>query len=122
MYHQYHKRQISLILIWVAWYCTIGRTSLLLVDAKKQDADEYLYHTEDAAGIIIDYEPPPEVSDKNKDLNRPDFLYGPNQGPRIVEFYAPWCPHVRVSCQPYPRSFLSSSKYSLYLQSSYLFP
>jgi thiol-disulfide isomerase/thioredoxin len=75
-----------------------------LVNAKKLDvADEYLYHTEEAAGIIIDYEPPPESDllseSKNKDstlLNRPDFIYGPNQGPRVVEFYAPWCPHVRA--------------------------
>ena len=79
------------------------------VDAKKPSEDsnnndleaEYLYHTEEANGIVIDYEPPPSVFNKDGDakddpsLYRPDFLYGPNQGPRVVEFYAPWCPHVR---------------------------
>jgi hypothetical protein len=78
-------------------------------------ADEYLYHTEEAAGVIIDYEPPKGATDK--ELVTPDFLYGPNQGPRVVEFYAPWCPHVRPlvrfrcrgSCNRSPSSFLISA-------------
>jgi hypothetical protein len=65
------------------------------------DDSEYLYHIEEAKGIIIDYEAPVIVSSQQKqdskkiDASKPDFLYGPNQGPRVVEFYAPWCPHVR---------------------------
>ena len=57
-------------------------------------SDEYLYHTEEAANIIIDHEPPKGATDK--ELITPDFIYAPNQGPRVVEFYAPWCPHVRL--------------------------
>jgi hypothetical protein len=49
--------------------------------------EDFLYHTPDAAGIIHDYEP-------QENVTKPDFLYGLNQGPRVVEFYAPWCPHV----------------------------
>lgn len=58
-------------------------------DEEEDENEEYLYHIEAAKGIIHDYEPPKDNS------TRPDFLYGTNQGPRVVEFYAPWCPHVR---------------------------
>lgn len=37
------------------------------------------------------------VMDYNGTTGRPDFLYSPDTGPRVVEFYAPWCPHVRAS-------------------------
>jgi hypothetical protein len=48
--------------------------------------EDYLYHTDEASGVIIDYEPASIT---------PDFIYGADQGPRVIEFYAPWCPHVR---------------------------
>jgi hypothetical protein len=54
--------------------------------------EDFLYHTDEAAGIIVDYEP-----EEGAKLNRPDFIYGANQGPRVVEYYAPWCPHVSTT-------------------------
>jgi thiol-disulfide isomerase/thioredoxin len=46
----------------------------------------YLY--DENAGVVIEYMPSADVEDPV----RPDFLYSTNNGPRIVEFYAPWCP------------------------------
>jgi thiol oxidase len=54
----------------------------------EEDPDmPYLYDAD--AGVVIEYMP----SASTKDPLRPDFLYSTNNGPRIVEFYAPWCPH-----------------------------
>lgn len=103
-----HRCLFRLLLLWATGSLFAG----VVIDAKKPTADadseddvqeKYLYHTDEAKGIIIDYEPPPITEpSKTKDgaikedpnLYRPDFIYGPNQGPRVVEFYAPWCPHV----------------------------
>jgi len=52
------------------------------------DESEYLYHDEDSS-IIYDYEPDPEQGD------HPKLIYDPSEGPRVIEFYAPWCPHCR---------------------------
>ena len=57
--------------------------------------EQYLYHIK-TAQPIIDYEPPAD----GKNILHPTFIYGmdndhPPQYPRVVEFYAPWCPHVR---------------------------
>lgn len=103
-----HRCLFRLLLLWATGSLFAG----VVIDAKKPTADadseddvqeKYLYHTDEAKGIIIDYEPPPIASPsktkdgaikEDPDLYRPDFIYGPNQGPRVVEFYAPWCPHV----------------------------
>lgn len=63
--------------------------SCAIFAAEETSEEEYLYHTDEAAPFIIDYEP--DGTDK------PDFIYGAKQGPRVVEFYAPWCPHVRFT-------------------------
>ena len=103
-----HRCLFRLLLLWATGSLFAG----VVIDAKKPTADadseddvqeKYLYHTGEAKGIIIDYEPPPIAAPsktkdgaikEDPDLYRPDFIYGPNQGPRVVEFYAPWCPHV----------------------------
>lgn len=77
-------------LLFAVFVLQLGSSARTVVHAKQKfsDADNYLYHTEDAAGIIIDYEP------EKPETATPDFIYGADQGPRVVEFYAPWCPHV----------------------------
>lgn len=96
-----YRWRFLILLLWIN-----NRFVSVSVNAKKPSEDnndnniqeKYLYHTEEARGIIIDYEPPSTSGDAKDDPNlyRPDFIYGPNQGPRVVEFYAPWCPHVRI--------------------------
>jgi len=34
-------------------------------------------------------------------VERPSFLFGADNGPRVVEFYAPWCPHVSDEATTY---------------------
>ena len=70
---------VLLLLFFVSFYS--------VTCANEISEDEFLYHTDEAAPFIIDYEP--------DGTDNPDFIYGTNQGPRVVEFYAPWCPHVR---------------------------
>jgi hypothetical protein len=53
-----------------------------LAVAKVMDEELYLYHIPDASGVIIDYEANPNVES-------PDFIFGKDQGARVVEFYAP---------------------------------
>ena len=103
-----------LLLVWVNRLVVRSETTAN-TDTDSEDNDKYLYHTEEARGIIIDYEPPPTTNDggaKDEDPHgdRPDFIYGPNQGPRVVEFYAPWCPHVRSFVRSLARSFDYSSR------------
>jgi hypothetical protein len=100
MYYRTSNYRCRFVLL-IVWFNNlfVGVT----VNANNNDnniQDKYLYHTDEARGIIIDYEPPSTSTangDTDPNLYRPDFIYGPNQGPRVVEFYAPWCPHVRVT-------------------------
>ena len=51
----------------------------------------YLYAGTNDSEPVIDLEPANDT-----DPLHPDFLYGPDTGHRVVEFYSPMCPHVRV--------------------------
>ena len=57
--------------------------SLSVVTALSFSTSNYLYKGDKGAYPVIDYE---------SDEDRPSFLYDTNNGPRIVEFYSPWCP------------------------------
>jgi thiol-disulfide isomerase/thioredoxin len=54
-------------------------------------ASDYFYLNDPTAIDITEFEAPPKGQE-----NRPDFLYSTNQGIRLVEFYAHWCPHCQV--------------------------
>lgn len=54
------------------------------------------------------------VIDFNGTTGRPDFLYSPETGPRVVEFYAPWCPHVSHNSDTHV-TVNSDSKFDTYL-------
>jgi thiol-disulfide isomerase/thioredoxin len=55
-------------------------------------ASDYFYLNDPKAIDITELEAPPKGEE-----DRPDFLYSTNQGVRLVEFYAHWCPHCQVS-------------------------
>jgi thiol-disulfide isomerase/thioredoxin len=74
---------------------------LILVPIVVPEIDEnsdipYLY--DEDAGVVIEYMPSADVADPV----RPDFLYSTDNGPRIVEFYAPWC----TVCQDFRDHFV----------------
>jgi len=69
-------------------------------------AENYLYYQEDAKPYVTDYQRPPGIDEED---DRPDFLFCPTPascGPRIVEFYAPWCPH----CQHFRNHYVHFAK------------
>jgi hypothetical protein len=58
--------------------------------------DYYFYrHDPEGSLYINDLEIPPDDATTTTD-EKPDFLYAPTkeQGVRIVEYYAHWCPYV----------------------------
>jgi len=66
-----------------------GATSEEKTDDKEDEPEnDYLYSEKDAFPVV-EYRSRWEV-----DPGHPRFLFGAKNGPRVVEFYAPWCPHV----------------------------
>jgi thiol oxidase len=59
----------------------------------------YLY--DEDSGVVIEYMPSADVADPV----RPAFIYSTNNGPRLVEFYVPWCPF----CQTFRDHFVEVS-------------
>ena len=61
-------------------------------DAETVDyTDSYFLYGLEEDKPVIDYRPGSE-----KDPVHPSFIFGSGNGPRVVEFYSPWCPHVRL--------------------------
>lgn len=76
---------------------------------------EYLYADKDATPVIEFLKPDKIKSESDVQyklrIRHPNFLEGKGNGPRFVEFYAPWCPvsHKWLSANFY---FIISSSYS----------
>jgi thiol oxidase len=67
------------------------------------DKKHYLYFgDEEAEKYVHDYHPDKDAPD----LHEPAFLFKPNNPARIVEFYAPWCPH----CQHFRNHYVKFAK------------
>lgn len=58
-------------------------------EEEDEENNDYLYKSDDTSPIIE------FIPDNEQYPERPDFIYSTEKGPRVVEFYAPWCPHVR---------------------------
>jgi hypothetical protein len=63
-------------------------------EEEEEDGDDKFLYNNDDALPVVEYNPEDEQR-----ASRPDFIFGPDNGPRVVEFYAPWCPHVSISKQ-----------------------
>ena len=60
-------------------------------------AKEYLYDGDINAKPVIEYLKPVKtefesLKEYDSRINHPNFLASEGNGPRFVEFYAPWCP------------------------------
>jgi hypothetical protein len=53
-------------------------------NSKSEEAAMYYFYSIDPNSPIVEHKPPAAGLDK------PDFIYKPNSGHRIVEFYAHW--------------------------------
>jgi hypothetical protein len=62
-------------------------------EEEEEEDNDYLYANDDAVPII---EYIPDIPEDGQEAELPYFLLGPESGPRVVEFYAPWCPHVSM--------------------------
>jgi hypothetical protein len=82
-------RQAIMYYGWKMLQCLLISFVILLAlsAAMAFDQEDYLYHIPEASGLIVDYEPVADPA--HREFETPDFIYGENQGARVVEFYAP---------------------------------
>ena len=70
------------------WLCTLLMVLIValqnVVLPLDEEEEEPLYLYDEDAGVVIEYIPTIDTPYPR----RPDFLYSPNNGPRLVEFYA----------------------------------
>jgi hypothetical protein len=76
---------VLMILATAAGMFGLGKDSEMIGGSKKG----FLYLERNDSDPVIDYDGANEP-----DPLHPKFLYSPDAGPRVVEFYAPWCGHV----------------------------
>jgi len=71
---------------------------------------EYLYADKDATPVIEFLKPDKIKSESDVQyklrIRHPNFLEGKGNGPRFVEFYAPWCPH----CQHFKPTYIDVAR------------
>ena len=61
------------------------------LEAKEEEKPEKNYLYLENAEPVVEFRP-----ELDPNPEKPAFLYGADTGPRLVLFYAPWCPHVSV--------------------------
>ena len=79
----------------------IGIALFLYISTAHSSGDLYLYEVEGGEDHypVVEYLVPEHESlwmvDRNDTEHLPAFLSSTNNGMRVVEYYAPWCPHCR---------------------------
>jgi thiol oxidase len=81
---------------------------LPLAQARVFKEKDYMYAAMDPAEAapIQEYVLPEGYKEGKDEFKLPDFLSDPHSGNRVVEFYAPWCPH----CKHFKPHFISFAR------------
>lgn len=106
----YNKYLLALIQLWLFLVGTIHSAEEEEAVIDYEDKENYLYYGDpEATAYVNDYHPDPNQDRggaHSPTLYTPSFLFGPNNPPRVVEFYAPWCPH----CQHFRNHYVQFAK------------
>lgn len=95
---------------WLVVLLLLLSISISQAEESESDDTNYLYHGHEDYEIVDDYQ------DEN-DFT-PAFLFTPVQVPRVVEFYAPWCPH----CQHFRSHYVKFAEQMQEITSEYNLP